>query len=252
MPPEGTNESATAATTEAASANAAASAASDTAAADAAAASAAVAAAAAAAGTPPADEAAKVAADAAAAAAAKAATTVPEKYDLKVPEGSNVDASFVERTAATARELGLSNEAAQKHLDQRVADVTTAREEGRTLERAAAAAAWTPDTGAKWLEHNEAQKAACLKDPEIGGSPEKLQATVELANTVIRNLGTPALIAKMQQGSFASDPDVVRFLAKIGRSMSEGTLKLAGTTRTTAATEEERLARRYPTMAAKS
>jgi hypothetical protein len=239
MPPEETNESATAATTEAASANAAASAASaasGTAAADAAAAGSA-AAAAAAAGTPPADE---------------AATTVPEKYDLKVPEGSNVDASFVERTAATARELGLSNEAAQKHLDQRVADVTTAREEGRSLERAAAAAAWTPDTGAKWLEHNEAQKAACLKDPEIGGSPEKLQATVELANTVIRNLGTPALIAKMQQGSFASDPDVVRFLAKIGRSMSEGTLKLAGTTRTTAATEEERLARRYPTMAAKS
>jgi hypothetical protein len=34
----------------------------------------------------------------------------PEKYDLKLPDNAILDASVLERTAATARALGLSNE----------------------------------------------------------------------------------------------------------------------------------------------
>jgi hypothetical protein len=45
------------------------------------------------------------------------APTVPDKYDLKLPDKSTVDKAVVERTAAKARELGLSQEHAQKTLD---------------------------------------------------------------------------------------------------------------------------------------
>lgn len=174
-------------------------------------------------------------------------------YDLKLPDGSSFDADFVKRTADHARALGLSNEGGQKFLDAQIAEITKATtaavERGRTEAMQSFAKDWTPDTGAKWLEQNEAHKKASLADKEIGGSPEKLAASLELSWTVLRRFASPALIEQMQAGGFASNPEVVRFLARIGSQMAEGTLKLPGV-RSGGLTEDEKLARRYPAHAA--
>src|SRR5690606_10660949 len=42
---------------------------------------------------------------------------VPEKYELKLPEGSPLDKAAVEQFEATAKELGLTNEQAQKLIE---------------------------------------------------------------------------------------------------------------------------------------
>src|SRR3990172_2365452 len=41
----------------------------------------------------------------------------PEKYEIKLPEGSLLDASEIERTVTLAKEQGLSNKTAQALLD---------------------------------------------------------------------------------------------------------------------------------------
>src|SRR5688572_22399042 len=41
----------------------------------------------------------------------------PEKYELVAPKDSTIDSATLERTAATARTLGLSNEQAQNVVD---------------------------------------------------------------------------------------------------------------------------------------
>jgi hypothetical protein len=46
------------------------------------------------------------------------AKVVPEKYDLKLPEASLLDASHVEKLTAFAKERGLSNDEAQALLER--------------------------------------------------------------------------------------------------------------------------------------
>src|SRR5688572_20896218 len=43
---------------------------------------------------------------------------VPEKYDLKLPEGSLLEAAQMEKISAYAKEKGLSNEQAQELLER--------------------------------------------------------------------------------------------------------------------------------------
>ena len=45
------------------------------------------------------------------------APTVPEKYDFKAPEGQSLDAALVERATPIFKELGLTQDAAQKLVD---------------------------------------------------------------------------------------------------------------------------------------
>ncbi len=152
------------------------------------------------------------------AAAAAAAVVVPEKYDLKLPADSAIDPAIIERTAATARELGLSNEAGQKLLDTVVAEFTASQ--------AALVSQWEPKKGPAWIERNEAWKAQALADKEIGGTPEKLEESTRLANTVVEKFFDKKILEFLTVSGLASHPEYVRGLARIGRGMSEGSLVL--------------------------
>jgi hypothetical protein len=229
----------------AADAAAAATAASDKAAADKAAADKATADAAAA-------DAAKAASDKAAAdaAAAAKASQPPEKYDLKLPDtqlpdGSPLDPAIVERTAAIARELGLSNEAGQKLLDKVVAE-TVATMAARS---AAVNAAWEPEKGAEWKKQNAAWQEAALKDPEVGGSPAKLAQSVEFAQRALKQFFPPETADFLKAyGGLGSNPAVLKGLAKIGRAMGEGGVVLGqtGVTNDGKSKEERRAEKLFP------
>lgn len=166
----------------------------------------------------------KVAADAKAAtdaAAALAATQPPEKYDLKLPEGSTLEVALIERTAANARALGLSNEAGQKLLDSVAAEIVS--------RETAAAQAWEPGKGEKWLARDAEWQATSLKDATIGGSPEKLQESIDLSKTVLTKFGGEDAVAFLNATGLGSHPTVIKMFATIGRSMSEGSLVLGPT-----------------------
>jgi hypothetical protein len=165
-------------------------------------------------------------ASAAAGSAAAAAPVVPEKYDIKVGPEVKIDAAIIERTAATARALGLSNDAAQKLLDGVVQEAQTA--EAAALQKAADEQkafidAWSPG-GAKFVERDAQWKQAALADPEIGGTPEKLAASVEQATQALKKYGSPELekVLSIDETGFGQHPAVLKFLARIGKAMGEG------------------------------
>lgn len=145
------------------------------------------------------------------------APVVPETYDLKVPDGT--DASVVERTVALARELGLDNAAAQKLADREVethtANRTATEEAQKTFLKA-----YEPG-GTEWVKQDAAWRAEALADPVIGGSPEKLATSVELAQQALNKYGTNDLREQLKVTGFGSNPAVIKFLAKIGKAAAE-------------------------------
>lgn len=185
----------------------------------------------------------KATADAAAAAATAKPAAVPDKYDLKLPDKSVLDATALERTTAIARELGLSDTAnAQKVLDFVDKEVGAAR--------AAVAADWEPGKGAAWLKQDTDYKAAALADPVLaGGKPEQLAANVDLAKRVLAKFGDAASIAFLEQSGLGSHPGALSLLVKIGKAMGEGSLVLPQTTPPAQRTEADVAKTLYPSMA---
>lgn len=143
-----------------------------------------------------------------------AAPVVPEKYELALPKDSTLDPAVLERTAATARELGLSQEHAQKTLDFVTAEV--AAREAALLED------YKP--GGKIRDANvQRYEADALADVEIGGSPEKLTASVDLAEKFLGTYGSEGMHNFLDVTGLGSHPELIRMFAKAAKDMGEGT-----------------------------
>lgn len=138
---------------------------------------------------------------------------VPEKYELKLADGSTLPPTLVEKTAATARSLGLSNAKAQALLDATAAEVTAHAE--------AVLASYKPG-GTEYTKQEQAWAAQALADTEIGGSKEKLDENVAQAAKVIATFFPESIYKFLNDTGFGSHPDVIRGFAKLGRAMSEG------------------------------
>lgn len=141
--------------------------------------------------------------------------TAPEKYDLKLHADSTVDASITERTAAIARELGLSNDKAQTLLDETVKDLTA---------RELASAESMKPGGTRWLEINETYKAAALADKDLGnGDPATFAAVTEKAQLALNRFFPHVTTAQLEESLLASNPAFLKGLAAIGKAMGEPT-----------------------------
>jgi hypothetical protein len=139
------------------------------------------------------------------------------KYELKLPEGSKLDAAFVERTAAIARELGLDKAGAEKLLAQRVQDA-----DSLTKQREQLAEAIKPG-GEIWEKRDKDWRAEALKDPDLGaGDQAKLDVSIEKVQIALARFGDDGLRADLKESGYGSKPSVLRLLARIGRAMDEG------------------------------
>jgi hypothetical protein len=143
----------------------------------------------------------------------------PDRYDLKLPDKVTVDPQLTERTAATARALGLSQEAAQKTLDFIASEA--ARERDAALSAYSPPSEQNPQGGAKWKEQDTAWKQAALVDKDLGnGKPEQLQQSVDLAKKVLAKFGDEESI-NFIDSALGSSPAVLRVLVRVGRAMGE-------------------------------
>jgi len=133
-------------------------------------------------------------------------STVPEKYELKLPEGSLLDASTIEKISAEAREKGLSNEDAQALLDRENMAVAAYHE-----------------TQMKQVEdiRNGWSKAA-EADPEVGG--QGFKENVELARRAIERFGSEEFRKALDETGFGNHPEVIRTFVRIGKSMADDKL----------------------------
>ncbi|WP_442801396.1 peptidase [Serratia rubidaea] len=126
----------------------------------------------------------------------------PEKYEFSAPEGQELDANALSVFEPIAKELGLSQEQAQKLVDiypqlqQQQAD------------------AWSKQV-ADWGEQVKADK-------EIGG--DNFNASVGAAQRALDQFGNPELREYLEASGLGNHPALVRFCAKVGKSMAEDTI----------------------------
>ena len=152
------------------------------------------------------------------AAAAPAAAAVPEKYELKIPDGGSVDADDLKLVETRARKLGLSNENAQALLEEFDA------------ERVALSAQF---------------RAVTEADPDYGG--DKLPETQELADLVLdhyRPAGSKrgdALRRIFEKTGLNNHLELISLLADIGRDAKEDRLVRPGNAKPVPKTPQEAL-----------
>lgn len=149
-------------------------------------------------GKPTDDAAAKAAADA----AAKAAS-VPDAYELKMPEGVELDSALLEQVSPVFKELGLTNDQAQKLADKFSAHLT-------------AQAKANEDAHGQQIEDWGKQAQA---DKEIGGIA--FDQNAQIAQKAIARFATPELKALLDTTGYGNHPEMVRMFLRIGKGISE-------------------------------
>ena len=124
----------------------------------------------------------------------------PEKYEFKAEKGREFDDQVLKVYGDVARELDLSQEAAQKVLDK-VAPVL----HQRSVERIQA-------IRAEWTRQSETDK-------EIGG--DAFPANLKVANEALARFGTPGLVQLLNESGLSNHPEMIRAWAKVGRGTGE-------------------------------
>lgn len=134
-----------------------------------------------------------------------AASKVPEdgKYDLKMPDGVELDAELATAMGVDFKELGLTNAQAQKLADKFIAVQTAkATKQNET---------WG-NTLQKWADDAKA-------DADIGG--DKWDGTVSASRRAVEKLGTPELKEYLNASGGGNHPELIRFMAKVGSMIKE-------------------------------
>jgi hypothetical protein len=147
------------------------------------------------------------------------APVLPEKYELTAPEGMTLDIEALAIADPVFRELGLTNDQAQKLMPvageyaQRIANGTLqAIHDQRVADRA---------------EMVKAAKA----DPEIGGA--KWDESISFAALALDKLGMPKgspFREFLRSEDLDNHPEMIRAMVKIGRALSEDTDFVRGDT----------------------
>lgn len=139
--------------------------------------------------------------------AAKAAGA-PEKYEpFTAPEGTALDAAVMTEFETAARELNLPQDAAQKLVDK-MAPVM-AKQQAAQLEQ----------LRTDWA-------AASTSDKEFGG--DKLTENLGFARKAMDTFGTPELKTMLDETGLGNHPDVVRFMVRAGKAISEDRIVTGG------------------------
>ena len=138
------------------------------------------------------------------------AAKAPTAYELKLPEGSLLDESAVERTVSYAKERGLTNEQAQAILEREHGAVAS-YVEAQTKALQTKATAWVAEIKA---------------DKEIGG--EKFNENVELAKRVIQKHAPENLKKVLNETGLGNHPDLVRMLVSIAKGGAEDKMVIPG------------------------
>lgn len=140
--------------------------------------------------------------------AAPPAPVVPEKYDLKLPDGAPLDAAHLEAVASFAKDAKLPQDVAQKMVERDVQMVAQVFEKAQ--------ADWKAKTEA-WLESSKTDK-------EIGG--DKFTPMTKAANDVIAKYGSPELRKLMDETGAGNHPEFIRIFARLGQAMADDKMTL--------------------------
>lgn len=124
----------------------------------------------------------------------------PEKYEFKAPDGQAFDPEVLKAYEGVARELGLSQEGAQKVLD-------TVAPKLQEQQQAA-----IEQTKAQWAEQSKADK-------EFGG--DKMPEHLAVAKKALDKFGSPELRQLLNDSGLGNHPEIIRAFYRAGKAISE-------------------------------
>ena len=124
----------------------------------------------------------------------------PEKYEWAAPEGVTLDESVMGSLSEVAKELNLSQDAAQKLVDK-MAPAMAQRQ-----------AAQVQAMQAEWRESSSG-------DAEFGGA--KLAENMAVAKKALDAFATPEFRQLLEQTGMGNHPEVIRTFYRAGKAISE-------------------------------
>jgi hypothetical protein len=141
------------------------------------------------------------------------APAIPEKYEFSnLPEGYTLDDASLGEWSGVFKELGLTQEQAQKLVEMDAKRFTAAN--SPEAQQAAAIASRNQQVS-QW-------ETSLKQDKDLGGA--NFEANIGIAQKALADFGTPELNAMLKESGLGSHPEVVRFFHKVGKELSEGQL----------------------------
>lgn len=125
---------------------------------------------------------------------------VPEKYEFSAPEGKQFDAAVLDAYSEVAREVGLSQDAAQKLL----AKMAPALADTQTGALGKARQDWAD---------------ASTTDKEFGG--DKLSENLAIAKRGLDTFGSPELSKLLNESGLGNHPEIIRAFYRAGKAISD-------------------------------
>lgn len=130
---------------------------------------------------------------------------VPETYEWKAPEGfeGELDSAAIEQFEPIAKELGLTQEQADKMVALHADSLQRAQQQARD----------------NWAQQQETWENDLRNDPDFGGA--KFDENVGAAMKAVEKFGTPGLKEALESTGMGNHPELVRTFAEIGKAISE-------------------------------
>lgn len=137
--------------------------------------------------------------------ASEAPEGVPEKYEWALPEGfeGELDQAAVEAFEPLARELGLTQEQANKMVELHAQSLMRANEAARE------------QIASQMQQWNESLRT----DPDFGGA--KFNENVAVAQKAVQAFGSPELTQVLNETGLGNHPALVKAFHQIGKAISE-------------------------------
>lgn len=170
-------------------------------------------------------------ADPAAPANPAAPAAAPEKYEFKAPEGQSLDALSLDAYSPLFKELGLTQQQAQKLVDKQFELAPKLAE------------SWQKQIGDQIAQETANWAKASREDKDFGGA--NFDANAKIANKALAAFGTPELRNLLVESGYANHPAFVRLFWTIGQKLAESSPPAGGNPPATKPTTERVL---YPSM----
>jgi len=135
---------------------------------------------------------------------------VPEDYEFSLPEGVTIDDATLGDLKALSKDLGLSQEQAQKVADLGV------QQSQRWAEQQVE---YANKVRSEWADQVKADK-------EIGGMA--LDENLSSARAAIKEFGTPELVTLLDETGLGNHPEVIRAFYKVGKMIGNDRLVPGG------------------------
>jgi len=132
-----------------------------------------------------------------------AVANVPENYEFTLPEGVTIDDSTMGDLKSLSKELGLSQEQAQK-----IADLGVQQNER-----------WAQQQLEYAMQAREEWATQVKADKELGGPA--FDESIASASRAIKEFGSPELVNLLNETGLGNHPEVIRAFYKVGKMIED-------------------------------